>query len=256
MCRIFAYSGDMSSPIYFEALEKFALLGENGCVPCGIESGHLDGWGIHTSDHKDNAYFRSVNSVSKDKVIDIANQLKDSYGQTVVHLRKATVGKNVICNTHPFMRTGISFCHNGSIHALPETAFTNVRNLREGHTDSETFFIKILDRVEGQVGDISLEVLKNALIDEVTEIKNTTKWTSLTCLLKSNDGIILNYLWNEKHPDSEKLGFKDYYTFFVGKKGDITIMCSETLDIQGFVWEKLVNDTVFVLNSPKLIKND
>ncbi len=250
MCRIFAYSGDLSSPVYIKALEKFSLLGENGCVPCGIESGHLDGWGIHSSDTKNSIYFRNCEPVNKDKLLNIANQLSNNYGQTVVHLRKATIAKNAICNTHPFMREGVSFAHNGSIHAFPETSFVQDRILREGHTDSETFFLRILDKINGQKGDASLYNIKSALAKEVEEIKSMTEWTSLTCVIKSQDGLVLNYLWNEEHVESETLGFKDYYTFYIGKSNGISILCSEILDIKDVIWEKLENGTILVLNSP------
>ena len=247
MCRMLAYDGDLNSKEYQEILASFAILGENGCVPCGIEKGHLDGWGIHSSDTKDSIYFRSINSVDKKNLLNKANQLNNDYGQTVVHLRKATVGKNAICNTHPFMRAGISFSHNGSIHAFPNSTFISDRHFREGHTDSETFFMRIIDRINGQIGDSSLDNIKNALLEEIEEIKNISEWTSLTCLIKSPNGIIINYLWNEKHPDVEKLKLNEYYTFYIGKKENITVTSSEILNIDGFIWEKLNNNTVLVL---------
>jgi len=247
MCRIFAYSGDINSPLYIEALEKFSSLGENGCVPCGVKAGHLDGWGIHTSSDESDLYYRSIKSISKDVLIEKSKIGLVNFVQTIVHLRKATVGKNMICNTHPFMKSGLSFCHNGSIHAFPETNFTDSRHLREGHTDSETFFMRILGRINGQIGDISLNDLQLVLTQEVNEIKNTSEWTALICILKSSNGLIINYLWNEDHKDVEPLKLKDYYTFYIGKIGNTIIACSEILDIPGFSWEKLKNDTILTI---------
>ncbi len=55
----------------------------------------------------------------------------------------------------------------------------------------------------------------------------------MTCLLKTKEGIILNYLWNENDPNAEKMEYEKYYTFYIGKKGDTTILCSEKLDCRG-----------------------
>ena len=79
--------------------------------------------------------------------------------------------------------------------------------------------------------------------DEISEIKNTADWTSLTCLIASSDGIVLNYLWNEQYPRAKELRMQDYYTFYIGVKGNEIILCSERLSLDGFVWEKLENNT-------------
>ncbi|QQR49964.1 class II glutamine amidotransferase [Candidatus Nomurabacteria bacterium] len=246
MCRLFAFSGNTGSPEYRDALMAFAVLADKGCVPCGIEPGHQDGWGIHSSNKAHEVYIRSVEPIDGDSVISSTESVSGD-GQVIAHLRKATVGTKAICNTHPFLRSGICFCHNGSIHAFESTVFTNDRHLREGHTDSETFFLRILDRIDGQLGDGSLSMFEKAIKDEVIEIQKISEWTSLTCLLKTKEGIILHYLWNEKDPERETLKLDEYYTFYKGTKDGMTILCSETLDIQGFTWEKLDNGTILTL---------
>lgn len=247
MCRLLAYSGNIQNKDFLNALEQFSKLAKDGCVPCGIEPGHLDGWGIHTSNEKEEVYFRSIDPITTDKITNVIDPMTHTHGQTIAHLRKATVGKNTISNTHPFLRSGITFCHNGSIHVFPKTSFTEDRYLREGHTDSETFFLRILDRVSGQIGDATLENIQEALRQEIEEIKMNSEWTSLTCLIKTKDGILLNYAHNEEHPDVSKLKLNDYYTMYIGKKGDTTILCSETLDLDDFTWEKLANNTVLAI---------
>jgi len=246
MCRIFAYIGELNNGDFTNSLEKFSRLSKEGCVPCGVESGHLDGWGFHAMTEKDEVYFRSIDLVSEEKISLVASPVVGSRGQVVAHLRKASVGKKYICNTHPFLRSGISFCHNGSVFASPDSDFVKDRYLREGHTDTETLFLRILDRVEGQKGDASLFNLKSALLSELEEIKSTFLWTSLTCILKSSNGLVLNYLWNESHPDALKEGFDGYYTFFIGRKDKEIILCSEKLDVEGFEWEQLKNDTTLL----------
>ncbi len=246
MCRIFIYDGDLDDTEFVKALQKFSLLGENGHILVGDEKGHKDGWGLHSQLDDNELYFRSLESISENKILDIVNPILGSQGQLVAHLRKASVGKKLICNTHPFLRSGISFCHNGSIKIYSGSHFKEDRRLREGHTDSETFFLNILDRVPGQIGDSSLEDLRKALLEEIDYIKKNSDWTALICALHSSNGIILNYLWNEKNVDAERLNFKDYYTFYIGRKNGDIVLCSEKLELDGFEWEKLDNNTTLI----------
>lgn len=244
MCRIFGYTNsEKESQINREALLEFIKLADTGCVPCGVSPGHVDGWGTSFWSHKDQIYYRSIDKVDEASVSSVL-KLNSFFTHGLIHLRKASVGKVVIQNSHPFMHSGISFCHNGSIHAFPNTKFTADRLLREGHTDSETFFLRVLDRLGNRINDVSLESLKDVLHEEVKEIQKTSEWTSLTVLMATREGLVLNYVWNEKHPESKKLEFEKYYTFFVGRNGTETILCSEELPINGFIWEKLGNDSL------------
>jgi predicted glutamine amidotransferase len=245
MCRLFAYDGNIRDESFKLAVEKFSNLSVDGCVPCGVESGHLDGFGLHFYSEIQEVYFRSVDPIKKEIVLNNIENISSSYGQGILHIRKATVGKNYIYNTHPFINSGISFCHNGSILS---GNFTNNNYLREGQTDSEVFFLRIIDRIIEQKVDLNFLNLKNAIDLECDEIKKTNNWTSLTFFLKTKSGIILKYLWNENHPDAEKMQFEKYYTFYVGRSGFNTILCSEVLNIEGYVWERLNNNSFFVLD--------
>ncbi len=245
MCRLFAYNGDFSVGELKEALLEFSKLSKEGCVPCGITPGHRDGWGLYGTAPDKEIFFKSATPPAESDIFETIAPLANSSGQMIAHLRKATVGTNDVSNTHPFLRSGIAFCHNGSIKVFPETDFMEGNYLPEGHTDSELFFLRILDRTVEQV--VSLETLKKALLEEVSAIKKMGVWTSLTCLLKTKEGILLHYLWNEEHSESEKMEFEKYYTFYIGKKNGLTILCSERLPIEGFTWEKLANNTSYIL---------
>jgi glutamine amidotransferase len=242
---MFLYDGDLKENNFSLVLKEFAKLAQNGCVPCGLVKGHLDGWGVHCLNKEQEISSRSLGEVDEDTLVAIASPKSGNYGQVLVHLRKASIGAVSIQNTHPFSRSGVSFCHNGSVKTFPETSFKKEKYLYEGATDSEIFFFRIMDRIEGKVEHASLEILGDALSGEVVEIQKTNDWTSLTCFVKSKDGVVLNYLWNENHPDSSSMEFAEYYTFFVGKNNDgATILCSEELDIDGFKWEKLKNGSL------------
>lgn len=251
MCRIFGYVNNGNNDNFDQACMLFADLAQNGCVPCGIEPGHNDGWGTSMWGNKNQIYYRSIDSANQKDLLNILNSKDLNFTHGMIHLRKGTKGIVAIENTHPFLRSGISFCHNGSIHAFPQTDFTNERGFREGHTDSETFFLRVMARLGSNITDASLDSLANALKEEIEEVKKTSDWTALIVMMGSKEGLVLNYLWNEKYKDSNSLCFDKYYTFYIGKNGSETILCSEKLPLDGFVWEQIKNDSllVFPINS-------
>ncbi len=69
----------------------------------------------------------------------------------IAHVRKATVGKTSIANTHPFRRDGFVLAHNGTLRDVPAViAGCSAERLAqiEGDTDSERLFAFILTRVD------------------------------------------------------------------------------------------------------------
>ena len=237
MCRIFAYSGDLGSTDFENAVTEFSKLALYGNVPHGIEPGHTDGWGVYASNGGKEVYVRSAGEAAAEKLSTALQPVRGS-GQALIHLRKATIGVNKIVNTHPFLRTGVAFCHNGSIRSFPEGVVGDL----EGDTDSEKYFARILARTKS----LALDDLTRAVEDEVASLK-LGDWTSLTSALVAKDGIVLKYFWNESHPMTEAGKLNDYYTFFKGTKGDSIVLCSEELDIGGFTWEPLTNGTTLAI---------
>lgn len=237
MCRIFAYSGDLDSDDFTHAVSEFSKLALYGNVPHGIEPGHTDGWGLYASNGGKEVYVRSAGEAAAEKML-LALKPVRGRGQALIHLRKATVGANKIANTHPFLRSGVAFCHNGSIRSFPE----DLTVCSEGDTDSEKYFLRILDRSKS----LALNDLREAVEAEVATLQSED-WTSLTATLVAKDGILLKYFWNESHPRTEAGKLNDYYTFFKGTKGDATIVCSETLDVPSFTWVPLKNGTLLVV---------
>jgi len=69
----------------------------------------------------------------------------------VAHVRQKTVGPTRLENTHPFVRDGWVFAHNGTIHLQDEVrSRCSARRLREisGDTDSELFFAYLLTQLD------------------------------------------------------------------------------------------------------------
>lgn len=111
---------------------------------------HPDGWGIAVHDGRgwdvfrnatcarDDERFRTLASAARGRVL-------------IAHIRKATVGKNGLANTHPFQREGWAFAHNGTISDLDFLARRTSGQRRrqvEGDTDSERFFAYLLTALD------------------------------------------------------------------------------------------------------------
>jgi predicted glutamine amidotransferase len=93
----------------------------------------------------------------------------------VAHIRQKTVGPTRLENTHPFVRDGWVFAHNGTIKdqdVLRERS--SGRRLREitGDTDSELFFAYVLTRLDErglvQLRDERARLEATALLEELT----------------------------------------------------------------------------------------
>jgi predicted glutamine amidotransferase len=92
----------------------------------------------------------------------------------VAHVRQKTVGPTRLENTHPFVRDGWVFAHNGTIKDQDTLrAGCSGRRLREiaGDTDSELFFAYVLTRFDErglvQLTDESSRALANELVHEI-----------------------------------------------------------------------------------------
>lgn len=93
----------------------------------------------------------------------------------VAHVRQKTVGPTRLENTHPFVRDGWVFAHNGTIKEQDGLrARCSGRRLREisGDTDSELFFAYVLTRLDERglvkLTDERSRVAANELIHEIT----------------------------------------------------------------------------------------
>jgi glutamine amidotransferase len=100
----------------------------------------------------------------------------------IAHIRQKTVGPTRLENTHPFVRSGWVFAHNGTItHQDILRERTSGRRLREitGDTDSELFFAYVLTRLDEHglvtLRDGSSREEANALLHEVTAELRTAR---------------------------------------------------------------------------------
>ena len=144
MCRLFAFSFNKETckEEKVACINSFRVLSATGSVLPMSTSGHADGWGL--SVYKNEAVVpHSYKSLLPAK--DDSNCMIESFFENrtresgLVHLRKMTVGGADIVNTHPFIDTGYSFIHNGTVSAS-EKLYENLSMHCEGSTDSERLF--------------------------------------------------------------------------------------------------------------------
>lgn len=160
MCRLIAWAADEP-----ETLSQ--LLGEDRLQALvDVARLHPDGWGLAVpvpsvptptvegrADEGAEAMrvVRSTKSAEHDPLfLETAREAAGRLG--LVHLRRATAGYVVTeANTHPFTWEGWAFAHNGTIpgaQRLDEILGPAWRDRSRGTTDSERYFLCVLERIE------------------------------------------------------------------------------------------------------------
>lgn len=149
MCRLLGIVASEST--------EFAL-GLTGAPRClaALSREHRDGWGIATHDPSRGAFSErweihrgTAPAVDDHRFHELSGRVRGHL--LVAHIRQKTVGPTRLENTHPFVRDGWVFAHNGTI---KETDMLRSRcsdeRLNEicGDTDSELFFAYILTRLD------------------------------------------------------------------------------------------------------------
>jgi predicted glutamine amidotransferase len=116
---------------------------------------HADGWGIAV---RDNEAWTVDRGTACAALCSKFAELTDRKTRLMIaHVRKATVGKTSIANTHPFRRDGFVLAHNGTLRDVPQVVEgCSAERLAqiEGDTDSERLFAFILTRID-TTGDVA-----------------------------------------------------------------------------------------------------
>ena len=227
MFRLLAIIPKYSKAIISDALLEFRKLAECGFVPEDATKGHKDGWGIGAIKNKLIFCEKNTGNALTDK--NFENFIKTAQVQTadviMAHLRKASVGGVSINNTHPFIYKGFVFCHNGSIF---ESHKINLKpkfaNLVKGETDSEKFFLYLMQIIEDG----------GSLEQAINFVKGHFDYKSINFLL-SNGGD----LWAQRET---RVHF-DYYTLYqsLDSQTGTILICSEKLPLAGIVWQEILN---------------
>lgn len=182
MCRLLAYGSGSDRSVT-------ELLGDDGFASLkSLSSLHGDGWGMAWSAAMGGGRGAPVDSRRSTlrALLDPAfdELAREPLGRAgLVHLRWATLGFAVRDeNTHPFLFDGWAFAHNGSIpeaDRLDGLLSPPYRAQRRGDTDSERYFLHVVERIE-QSGDVV-----TAICEAVSDIRAVCGTGSLNAVLLS-----------------------------------------------------------------------
>ena len=186
---------------------------------------HPDGWGIVC--YRDGELLPQRRATAAHEDIWFSLTAERTYSRSVIaHIRKATVGKPAIENTHPFTHGCWSFAHNGTVTGygkirsdLERDTNTDLLTHRKGTTDSELVFYWLLTRM-GRAGlpfDLACDDLSR-LVDVVRQ--SVTRLNELACaaapdktpklnLLLSDGHLLMAVRWNHTLHWVDRIGIHD-----------------------------------------------
>jgi glutamine amidotransferase len=120
----------------------------------GITSDHADGWGIAFFENKACRLFVDSQSAMHSPIADCLRRNPIKSKNVIAHIRKATQGKILLENSHPFMRELWGrhwiFAHNGDLRDYEPTLDGSY--LPVGTTDSERAYCAILQELRERFG--------------------------------------------------------------------------------------------------------
>ncbi len=242
MCRLLAIVGQIDQKQFVSVSNKFRKLAHSGVVPSKESPGHKDGWGMawyfknksflqkYAGDaFVDERYLKTLKKIEKPDIL-------------LAHLRKVSVGKISLNNSHPFQFGNWSFCHNGTIYESEKLKINkNLAKNIKGTTDSERFFYACLSGIN--LDNCKPSEFRSRLKNVIVQIRKNLDYSSL-CSMFSNG----KYLWvlREYNPKNERViknHLDKYLTIFYSKinKEQGMIACSQKLNLTGTDWVLMKN---------------
>jgi glutamine amidotransferase len=152
MCRLYGFRANEPTKVECTLVHaQNALLLQSRADMLGRS--HSDGWGIAYYHEEHPEVQRRATPAFED--LYFSETAERIFTQTVVaHVRQATVGAPALVNCHPFSHGVWAFAHNGTVRGfdhlrdeiIAET-HADLRNCRQGTTDSEHAFYWLLSRM-------------------------------------------------------------------------------------------------------------
>ncbi len=180
MCRLYGFRANESTKVDCSLVfAQNALLRQSQKDQAGHQ--HSDGWGIAYYENGKPILKKRTSSAFEDAHFSMTAE--QSYSQTVVaHVRLATVGRNALNNTHPFVHSNLIFAHNGTIpefsvvreYLQSETKLEYQRTLR-GETDSEQYFLWLLSRLNEQLDSLHEQSVLQTISQAIVELAEYCK---------------------------------------------------------------------------------
>ncbi|MGR6982119.1 class II glutamine amidotransferase [Testudinibacter sp. P27/CKL/0425] len=139
MCQLLGMNCNTPTDIVF-SFEGFRCRG-------GLTDSHADGFGIGFFEDQGVRLFHDDKASATSPVADLVRNYPIQSKNVIAHIRKATQGRILLANTHPFMREMWGqywlFAHNGNLKNFNPATGQYYRPV--GNTDSETAFCYLLE---------------------------------------------------------------------------------------------------------------
>ncbi len=209
MCRLFGFHSAIDSSVH-----RSLIAAENALARQSER--HGDGWGLSyyidgvphliRNDQRalGDSIYREVSAVVSTRTF-------------IAHIRKATIGRVNVLNSHPFQHGRWSFAHNGEVTGYSTDAAVRKYLLNRvdhrfrryilGETDSEVLFFIFLSRLHSRVGPLinispSLDAVTSALRDTVADVvrsfDDTNEKPHRLNILVSNGDLLVGYRYREQ----------------------------------------------------------
>lgn len=200
-----------------------------------LSADHKDGWGLAWPG------VDGVQAVREPLAARVSERYTAALRDTVadaalLHLRLATPGLAVAdANTHPFVRDGIAFIHNGFVGPIPEIEPMIHPDLPpEGDTDSERYFLALLTELRRGATP------QRALADTAQQVLALDTSSSANAMLLTENALHVTcaYLPGKEPPGRDA----DYFVLRYRITPDAVIVASSGLPEAG--WKVLPNGAV------------
>lgn len=224
MCRMLAAAGPRASIVGLA--KRFQLEASLGRVGATMTPGHADGWGIAYSRAPRDLHYagRSTHDAARDAAYAASLDALDASApeRTVMlaHVRKRTMGRATLRDTHPFISEGYAFAHNGTVRGIAP----------EGESDSRVLFARILAEIaKGSREDDAI-----ATVARDIDSRGRETYTSLTLLLTDGASI-----WGLLRIGADPVVCapaacpQDYYTLGHARLDDGTLVVSQEHELFG-----------------------
>lgn len=243
MCRLLGIKQQNNNKDLSIILAKFRAQSKFGKVPKGIEGGHKDGWGFVLYNKNGVSLFKRsyMNAYNDNGYKAIKNSILNSTNSILIgHLRKSSVGKKCIENSHPFVYKNFSFCQNGTIlNSEKIITKSKYKSFIKGDTDSEKLFYFIL----GMTGE---KITKTKIIKVIEKIRENFDYTSMNILLSDGKSLFALRDINLNNSTVKKLKMENYYSLFLGENTQekYKVISSEKIKIKGIKWKLIKNKEI------------
>jgi predicted glutamine amidotransferase len=225
MCRLLSCVCVADSPLAADVLPAFTAMSTE----------HCDGWGLawHTPDglRTEREPVRAGDSRRYRDLLDTTRT-----DAALLHLRLATPGLPVTHpNTHPFLRDGLAFMHNGvvgptaHIDALLDDDLPPV-----GDTDSERYFLAMLGLVRAGAAPAA------ALLQTAHRMLALSATSSANAMLLTDDALHVVCAYRpDRLPSNQG---QDYFDLHYRVRPDAVVVASSGVPQSG--WTRLSNGSV------------